>query len=503
MSPRHSAFRSLIVGLVAFVLFARVVGFGFIYDDNWTLVDNTWLTHPVTELVGLLGSGQALMQHVPDATRPVMVLAQAVERRLFGLSPWGYHLDSLLLYALVCALSARLTFVLTRQRSSALFAGCFFAVAPLHAEVVAAINFREDLFAALGILGALLLWCTPLREPTGTPRQTDSGGRALGAAALLALALFGKESSLAFVPLAGVIAWCTPRAWSSMRARRRTTYALATTLVVWLLWRVPLALHGDDIPLAPKRPFAQLLLRTARFEVAAVGHALFPWLYAPDHWRQPDATFSWMMPFLCLVAGVALLGRARDTRVPALGVGIALAAPLACVPLLRPVNEIADRYFFLGALGGGILWGWALDFAAVKFGLLRLRPVVALACLPLAVSCWRATSIWRDERSLWTAAADLTPGSPRAWAALSKVHRVAREREAADRAMARALAADPHYGPALVTEIYNDLVFGRLDVAREHLAALDQRRLGDGGGIAKARRCAALDAAQATACIGP
>jgi tetratricopeptide (TPR) repeat protein len=116
---------------------------------------------------------------------------------------------------------------------------------------------------------------------------------------------------------------------------------------------------------------------------------------------------------------------------------------------------------------------------------------------------WPATSLWRDDRSLWTAATELTPASPRAWAGLSRVHRVARERDEADRAMARALNADPRYAPALVTELYNDLAFGRLETAREHLAALDAKKLGDGGGIGKARRCAALEREAAAACIGP
>jgi hypothetical protein len=499
-SPRRSFFLSLLAAALALVVFARVVTFGFVYDDGFTLVENKWLTRPLAELVGLLVHGEAVARHVPDATRPLMVLAHALERRVYGLSPVGYHVDSLLLYALVCALAARLLLVLTRRRAVALFAAVYFAVAPLHAEVVAAVNFREDLWAAAGMFGALLLWCGPLPEGRG---RADPGRRAVAAAALLTLGLFGKESALALVPLAFVIAFTLPWAREAMRARRRMAYALAGVLVLWLVWRVPLAVHGDDLPLAPARSLGQLLLRTARFEVLAVVHALVPWLYAPDYWRQPDASFRWVMPGLSLIAGVLLLGRARQARLPALGVGIALAAPLACSPLLRPINELADRYFFVGALGGGIVWGWALERLAFRLRLDAFRPALALLCAPLLLATWRATSIWRDERSLWTAATELTPASPRAWAGLSRVHRLAREQEGADTAMARALNADPDYVPALVTEVYNDLVFGRLETAREHLAALDARHAGDGGGIGKARHCAALDRTAATTCIGP
>ena len=497
---------------VALLAFVRVLRFGFVYDDGWTLVDNAWLTRPLPELVRLLVSGEALARHVPDATRPVMVLVEALERRVFGLAPAGYHLDSLLLYALACLLATRLALVLTRQKHVALCAGVFFALAPLHAEPVAAINYREDLLGALGVLGALLLLYSPDADRTRVNagqdtfirrRYADSMARALGTGACLALGLFAKESAVAFVPLAMLIAFCLPWARVTLADRRRHLYVLGAVLVVFLAWRVPLALHGDDVPLAPQRPFGAVLLRAARFEVRAVVDALLPFFYSPDHWRQPDASFRWAPPCLSLFAGVALLGKNRELRVPALGIGIALLAPLACSPLLRPVNEFDDRYFFLGVLGGGIVWAWTLDRLLARFELDRARRFTPLVCLPLLAVTWAATSIWRDERSLWTAATELTPASPRAWAGLSRVHRIARERDETDRAMARALNADPNYVPALVSELYNDLAFGRVETAREHLAALDARKLGNGGGIGKARRCAALEREAAAACIGP
>lgn len=476
--------------------FAAVLSFDFAYDDRWTLVENGWLERPLGELTRLLATGEALRRHVPDATRPAMVLMEALERRVYGLAPWGYHLDSLLLYALVCGLAASLAFTLSRRRDVALVAGCFFAAAPVHTEVVAAVNYREDLLAAVGTLGALLCLTSP-------SRSGDSPRRALGVGALVALALFSKESAITALPLLGLVVWAVPWAGASVRSSRRALVLAGVVLLVWLLWRLPLALHGDDIPLAPRRPLFQTLLRTARFEVQAVRHALFPWSVSPDRWRQPDASFGWVAPCLSLIAGVALLGRERRTRLPALGVGIALIAPLASSPLVRPINEYADRYFFVGVLGGALVWGWAAAHAALALGVRPSRRAwLALALTPLALIAWKFAGMWRNERTLWTAATDLTPASPRAWAGLSRVHRLAHEREAADVAMARALAVGPDYAPGLVTEIYNHLAFGRLDEARDRLAAMERRGFHDEGGLGKAKACAKLDADAAAHCIG-
>jgi hypothetical protein len=259
---------------------------------------------------------------------------------------------------------------------------------------------------------------------------------------------------------------------------------------------------GEDLPLAPDRPLGQVLLRAARFELRALQFALLPFGYSPDHWRQPDASLSSVVPLLSLLVGVAVLGRVRSLRPLGLGVALALAAPLGSSPLLRPVNEYADRYFFLSVLGGGLIWGWAFDRLGQARAVRPWRRLLPLACVPLLLVTWPATRLWRDDRSLWTAAVTITPASPRAWASLSRVQRAAGERDAADASALRAVAADEHYGPGLLTQIQNDLAFGRLELARVHLAELTAKGLGRTGGAGRAKACAAMpDAASAQRCI--
>ncbi len=498
--PKLIALGCAVVGLLAF---APVLTFGFVYDDQWTIVENAWLERPLLELGSLVASGEAVARRVPDATRPLMVLLHALERRAFGLAPWGYHLVSLALYGLCCALATSVAWALTRKRSIALVAGLFFALSPFHAEPVAAINYREDLLAAVGTLGALLLLIPAPGRPTAEARpRRETWGRALGAGALLLGGLLGKESALSFVPLAVAIAWLVPWVGLSVRKHWRILFTLGAVLVCWLAWRWPLAAGGEDLPLAPDRPLTQLLLRAARFELQALKFAVVPFGYAPDHWRQPDASLSPVVPLLSLLVGAAVLGRVRSIRPLAVGVAIALAAPLGASPLLRPVNEYADRYFFLSVLGGGIAWGWALERLGRVSALRPVRRLLPLACVPLLFVTWPATRLWRDERSLWTAAVAITPQSPRAWGALSRVHRLAGERDAADFTLQRALAADDRYVPALLTQVLNDLAFERLDAARAHLAELETKGLGRAGAFGKARQCAAMvDAVSARRCI--
>lgn len=483
---------ALLVAAAAVLAFSPALAFGFVYDDAWTVVDNVWLGKPLGELAGLLASGEALARKVPDATRPAMVLSLWLDRRLFGPSPVGHHLTSLLLYGATVSVVTRLAFRLSGRAVVAAVAGAFFALAPLHAEPVAAVNYREDLLSALGVSTAWLLL---------VERGAERAGRIWLAAGGLAVALFAKESSVVVVPVVLATVVALPQLRAVVGRRRRTLFALGVVCTLWALWRVPLLVQGDDIPTAPARGAAELLLRTLRYEVEAVKHAALPFFWSPDRFKQPPPGLGVLVPFAAVVAALVVLLRRRATRTAALGLAIALLAPLGSSPLLRPVNELADRYFFLGVLGGGLFWGFVVDEWQRRRTLPFPRLALALACLPMLVPAYLATRVWRDERSVWTAAVERTPTSTRALAALSRVERMAGNRARATELVERALALDPTYSPALVTRIFNELHDGDLDRARAHLDALPALGAADARGVKKARRCAALAKDAAKACI--
>jgi len=485
---------SLLVAGLAVVAFSPALTFGWVYDDAWTIVENEWLGRSLPELFGLLASGEALAKHVPDATRPAMVLSLWLDRRLFGLSPVGHHLTSLAIYGATAFLATRLAFRLSGRTAVAAVAGAFFALAPLHAEPVAAVNYREDLLSAFGVLLAWLFVVDRGRD--------DGPARALGAGAGLALALFAKESSVVFVPLVAATVLLVPRLGPVVLRRKRTLLALGVAFAIWALWRVPLFMQGDDIPVAPARGAFQMLLRSARYEVQAVRHGVLPFSWSPDYFRQPDAGAGALVTLAVIVWGIWILKSARGTATPALAGAVALLAPLGSSPLVGPSNEFADRYFLLGVLGGGLLWGFFVDRLVTTRGFRVPRASALVVCLPMAVPAWFATRIWRDERSLWTAAVERSPGSPRAHAGLSRVERASGDLRAAERAVDRALTLDPRYAPALMVRIYNELHEGKVDDARRHLAELPGLGAGDARGLKRARRCASLEAEQARACIG-
>jgi hypothetical protein len=483
-----------VLALTLFVLgaYARTVTFGFVYDDHWTVVQNAKLDEPLARLQKTLLAGEGERSAIPDATRPAMVASLWLDRRLFGTWAAGYHAHSVLLYAVCCMLAAAFAHVVSGRRRVAIVAALFFAAAPVHAETVSAVNYREDLIAGLGVLAALM--CLFRR------RASSESVSFVAPAVFWALGLMGKESAVVLAPLLLVLLAVRRPSTEWLRARENALLGLGSVALLWGNWRLSLRFTGDDVPLSPSRGAWTTLLDTARFEVRAVVSSLWPFGWSPEYAEEGPASALWLLAFLVVVAATLLLARHRRTRVVAIGLGWSLVAALPMSPLVGPINARADRYLFLSVLGGAMVWGVVLDHAARRLSPLARSVGLGLTATLLLVCAWPAIGIWRDDFALWSAAAARTPASARAWTGLSRARRLRGELDRADEAVERALRLEPNFAHARVTKIYNRLARGDVETARGELAVADRLEL-QHPGLAHARRCAALPALEAPRCI--
>src|SRR6185436_746476 len=113
----------------------------------------------------------------------------------------------------------------------------------------------------------------------------------------------------------------------------------------------------------------------------------------------------WLVPLAVLVFATWALSKRRSFRVFAAGIATALVAPLVTSPLLSPINERADRYVFIGSLGGAILWGALADRVLERVPARVRLAVVATLLLPFVVVSHRAIAPFRSDADLWRVAA--------------------------------------------------------------------------------------------------
>ncbi len=183
ISPWRAA---LLVLLVAVGTYANSVLNGFAYDDNTIIVGSPVVTEG--RVVDALTSS-----YWPQAVggaglyRPVTLSSFALEWGLWNGHPAGFHLVNLAVHSAV----SLLVFLLILPVSAtlpALVGGVLFAVHPVHSEAVANVVGRSELYSALFVLGACLLF---LKGRGLSPSWRAA--RLIGIGALFALGLGSKE----------------------------------------------------------------------------------------------------------------------------------------------------------------------------------------------------------------------------------------------------------------------------------------------------------------------
>ncbi len=183
ISPARAA---LLVLIVALGTFANSALNGFAYDDNTIILE-----HPVvTEgrvIDALTSSYWPKVVNGSGLYRPVTLSSFALEWGLWNGHPAGFHLVNLAVHAL----ASLMVFFLILEMSAtlpALVGGALFAAHPVHSEAVANVVGRAELYSALFVLGAcLLFWKGRGLSATWRP------ARLLGIGALYMLGLGSKE----------------------------------------------------------------------------------------------------------------------------------------------------------------------------------------------------------------------------------------------------------------------------------------------------------------------
>lgn len=201
--------------LVVIVAYGRSLSVGFLSDD-FNILDDLLFTGPLSRWAS---PGQPFF-------RPFVVWSYFVELKLWGLTPWAFHLVNLVLHFLVgvsvalvaVQLVARFTNWAHRQRwQVGGAAGLLFLCHPSHVEAVAWVSCRGDLQAAL--FGLACLACHGKWVASGGLKGGDLFWRVASTVAL-ALALGSKEAVVTLPFAILTLEWVARGGRSGSRKRK-------------------------------------------------------------------------------------------------------------------------------------------------------------------------------------------------------------------------------------------------------------------------------------------
>ena len=410
-----------------FLIGAALVAFGpslhgdFLWDDDVYVSKNLLLTAED----GLRRIWFSLDS--PSQYFPLTYTTFRLERALWGLDTFGYHLvniglhsaNSLLVWSILLALGI----------PGAWLAAAIFMLHPVQVESVSWITERKNLLSALFFLLALRSWVKSLSPQN--PHQDRSVAVAM---VFFVMALLSKTTACTLPAALILTAWISGRQIDRKRALQISGFVglglFFGLLTIWWESHVQHA-QGAEFRLTP----LEAVLVAGRALWFYAGKLAWPfdlsfsyahWSPAIHNWRQ------WLWPASWIAVGAgAIIAWRRGHPQSAYGVLFftAMLSPLlGFIPLYTfRYTYVADHYQYLACLGliaplcaALASYLWPQDPHIPRF-----HPATFVLLLGLAAVTARRSSIFADPETLWR---DTLLKNPESWMAYDNLGCVLMER---------------------------------------------------------------------------
>jgi hypothetical protein len=286
--------------------------------------------------------------------RPLTALIHALDYRLWGMRPLGYHVTNLILWAAVLFTAGELIRRLAPTPRAATLAFLVYAFADARALVVTWIANRNALIATALAFATVIAW--------DSYRRGSGRLRAVLACSLFVLALLSGESAIGGLALlAGYEVFAVYPSLSSLGSRAK---GLAPFVAIALLYVVAYKIggfgaSGSGMYVDPTGdPLGWMLVATQRYPALL---AALIWGWPIDVWINGGVQRDVILIGSLVLAPVTVAvfwGTVRRHRSIA---AICLGAGLALVPLTATFPS--SRLLLLPGIGGALLVGTYLDEA--------------------------------------------------------------------------------------------------------------------------------------------
>lgn len=422
-----SLFPILIITTLAIGLYLNTLKNGFVYDDEYTVVNNTLIKH-IYDLPKLIDKDAYFRASGEDTYRPVVTFTYFIDYALYGLNPHGFHLtnallhliNSLLLYAFLSLIIPSEAFNNLESRISGLFTNqaslisILFVAHPALTEAVNAISFREDLLVFLFYISSLIIFIFSKSNLSILCRSLLYAV----SCSLYFLALLSKEMALT-LPL---IVLCYEYVYADVRDKQfrsvlLSSYNIGFVLVtgIYVFIRFYYFLNqdaGEDLSQISGKWLSTIPL----FLTYYLKLAIFPVNLSADYVIDPAKPYFSTMALIVAISLIFVAMRHKN-RLLSFGMLFFIITLMPVYNIIPLANPFAERYLYLPMVGLMIIEGMAVRLIFNRpnssIAVLKLLPAITFFLLlgSYSTTLIERNTVWKNSEALWSNTIKKTPKS--------------------------------------------------------------------------------------------
>ena len=339
---------------------------------------------------------------------PLTWLSLALDYRLYGLDPRGYHVTSLSLHIANTLIVFLLLHRLTERLWPSAVVAALFGLHPMHVESVAWVAERKDVLSAFFSLLTVAAYARYARLRTWPAYAS--------VVLLFALALLSKPMAVTIPAVLLLLDYWPLRRWSRQAVLEKLPLfgmSLGLTILTVAAQRAGGAVDLDLIPLGSRVAHALVAyVQYLRLTVWPIG--LSPWYSHPALEGPPLTTWQVAGAVVLLATGTAVALGLRERR-PYLAVGwgwylITLAPVIGFLQVGR--QGMADRFTYFAHVGVFFAMVWTaaeMPWSGRRWSRVVGTVAVGIVLASLATLTARHTVVWRNTMAFWSHTARVNP----------------------------------------------------------------------------------------------
>lgn len=188
-----------VIAMAAFTLYAKTLGFDFVYHDDDTMITTNTVTLKNASFKTVFLTDAWFRSKEIELYRPWQSLTFVLDYKLWGIDAKGYHLHNIIVFAVALVMLYYFLITIGFNPAWSFALTLFYACHYLFAHTVSWIPARGDLYLTLFGIAACYFFLNYLRQPSLKKLLLANG--------LLFMALLAKETAIIILPATVLLRW--------------------------------------------------------------------------------------------------------------------------------------------------------------------------------------------------------------------------------------------------------------------------------------------------------